>query len=340
VHWCLCWPNTNIWLCFRSLRPRWRTIVKASGAKGDPQDAGQFLDLLIHHRDKLRPIRPDTPETRTLQFLVEERRKLVNEKIRLSQRLISHLKLYYPQVLHWFCDLSSQIAGQFLERWPTLEKLQQAKPATLRHFFIDHNSRNPEKIQQRMEEIRQAVPATHDQAVILASSAAALALVRILQPRRETIAAFDAQIEKLAQAHPDFLIFDSFPGAGPALAPRLIAAFGTNRDRYRTAHEVQCYSGIAPVESSGKQHWIHCRWACPKFLRQTFHEWALHSMSTSAWARNYYQQQRAKNKSHHASIRALAFKWIRILFRCWQGRQLYNEARYEQARQRRAPASI
>jgi hypothetical protein len=82
-----------------------------------------------------------------------------------------------------------------------------------------------------MEEIRQAVPATHDQAVILASSAAAVALVRILQPLREALALFDAQVEKLAQAHPDFLIFDSFPGAGAALALRLIAAFGTNHDR-------------------------------------------------------------------------------------------------------------
>ena len=318
----------------------YRKSFRPSGAKGDPQDAGLLLDLLIHHRDKLRQIRPDTPETRMLQFLVEERRKLVNEKIRLSQRLISHLKLYYPQVLHWFCDLSSHIAGQFLERWPTLERLQKVKPTTLRRFFVDHNSRNPDKVEKRVEEVRQAVAATHDPAVILASSAAALALVRILQPLREAITSFDAQIEKLAQAHADFPIFDSFPGAGAALAPRLIAAFGTNRDRYRTAHEVQCYSGIAPVvESSGKQHWIHFRWACPKFLRQTFHEWALHSMATSAWARNYYQQQRAKNKSHHAAIRALAFKWIRILFRCWQDRQLYSETQYEHACQCRAQAS-
>jgi transposase len=315
----------------------YRKSFQPSGAKGDPQDASLLLDLLIHHRDRLRQIRPDTPETRTLQFLVEERRKLVNEKIRLSQRLSSHLKLYFPQALNWFCDLSSQIAGQFLECWPTLEKLQKVKPTTLRRFFVDHNSRNPDKIEQRMEEIQQAVPATHDTAVILASSTAVIALVRILQPLREAIASFDSQIENLAQAHPDFPIFDSFPGAGAALAPRLIAAFGTYRDRYRTAHEMQCYSGIAPViESSGKQHWIHFRWACPKFLRQTFHEWALHSMATSVWARNYYQQQRAKNKSHHAAVRALALKWIRILFRCWQDRQLYNEARYEQARQRRA----
>src|SRR5262245_5449746 len=60
-----------------------------------------------------------------------------------------------------------------------------------------------------------------------------------------------------------------------AMTPQLIAALGTQRERYQTAHEVQCYSGIAPVVvTSGKQRWVHWRWACPKFLRQTFHEWA------------------------------------------------------------------
>src|SRR5947199_3007910 len=191
--------------------------------------------------------------------------------------------------------MSSQIAEHFLERWPTLEAVQKAKAKTLERFFADHNSRNAERIKTRLDEIRRAVAATHDSAVITASSSAALALVRTLRELRNAISSYDSQIEKLAQAHPDFIIFDSFPGAGVAMAPRLIAAFGTRRDRYRTAHEIQCYSGIAPVvESSGKQHWVHYRWSCPKFLRQTFHEWALHSMASSAWAKEYYQQQRAK----------------------------------------------
>jgi transposase len=123
----------------------------------------------------------------------------------------------------------------------------------------------------RLEEIRRAVTTTHDSAVIIASSSAALALVRGLRQLRDAIVSYDSQIEKLSRAHPDFVIFDSFPGADAAMAPRLIAAFETCRDRYRTAREIQCYSGIAPVvESSGKQHWVHYRWSCPKFLRQTF----------------------------------------------------------------------
>ena len=113
----------------------------------------------------------------------------------------------------------------------------------------------------------------------------------------------------------------------PAEQPRRrspLAAFGSQRDRYGSAEEVQTHSGIAPVmEKSGKKKWVHFRWACPKFLRQSFHEWAGHSISQSTWARAYYQQQRGRGKDHQAAVRALAFKWIRILFRCWQDRVAY-----------------
>jgi hypothetical protein len=38
--------------------------------------------------------------------------------------------------------------------------------------------------------------------------------------------------------------------------------------------------------------------------------------------------QRAKGKEHHAAVRALAFKWIRIIWKCWQTRRPYNEVIY------------
>src|SRR5262245_25655458 len=149
--------------------------------------------------------------------------------------------------------------------------------------------------------------------------------------RRElsTLRALDRKIEQAAGEHPDFSIFASLPGAGTVMAPRLLAAFGSQRDRYSCADELQTYSGIAPVtESSGKRKWVHFRWACPKFLRQSFHEWAGHSIAQSTWARAYYQQQRDRGSDHHAAVRALAFKWIRIVFRCWKDRVAYDESKY------------
>ena len=308
----------------------YRKSFRPSGAKSDLNDAFLLLDILTRHGKKLRQLNPDTEETRALQFLVEERRKFVHEKTRHSNRLTAYLKQYFPQILDWFTDITSPIVGDLLERWPTLQELQAAKACTLRHFFAGHNCHRAELIEKRLSEIRRAVPATADQAVLNSLSSAVTAVVRILREVRQAITGFDEQIEKSAQQHPDFAIFDSFPGAGPVLAPRLIAALGTQRDRYTSAYQIQCYSGIAPVmESSGKQHWVHCRWACPKFLRQTFHQWALQSIKYSDWAKAYYEQQRARGKSCHTALRALAFKWIRILFRCWQDRQPYNETLYK-----------
>jgi transposase len=131
-------------------------------------------------------------------------------------------------------------------------------------------------------------------------------------------------------------LFEDLPGAGAQLAPRLLAAFGEQRERFRSAEELQKYAGIAPVtERSGKKSWVHWRLQCPKFLRQTFVEWAAQTISRSFWAGAYYRQQRAKGSSHHIAVRALAFKWIRILYRCWQTRTPYNETVYLNALRKR-----
>lgn len=310
----------------------YRKSFRPSGAKDDPGDARLLLDILMLHRDKLRRLEPDTSETRTLQFMVEERRKLVHERTRYSNRITAHLKMYFPQVLGWFDEIGSTIAADFLERWPCLEQLQRARPATIERFLIDHNSRDHERIAQRLQEIRKAIPATSGAAVLASCSTAIVAWAALLKQVLAAIAIYDEKIDALARAHPDYALMNSFPGAGPALTPRLIAAMGSRRERYQVAQEIQCYSGIAPVvASSGQQHWVHWRWACPKFLRQTFHEWALHSIAYSQRAREYYEQQRAKGKRRNTVIRSSAFKWIRILFRCWKDRQPYDEAAYQRA---------
>ncbi len=312
-----------------------RKALYPSGSKDDPRDADLLLELLLKHRDNLRRLSPDTEATRRVQNLVEERRKLVDEKTAQTNRLTSDLKIYFPQVLDWFERLDTELVCDLLERWPTLEELQKVPLAKLRTFFRKHYCRDEELIERRLLAIRQAIPAIRDRAVIEAKSMVVRVMVQVIVSLLEGIADLDKKIEEAA-AHPDFFIFDSLPGAGAVMAPRLLAAFGSQRERYGSAREVQTYTGIAPVmEKSGKKKWVHFRWACPKFLRQSFHEWAGHSIAQSVWARSYYQQLRSRGKGHHAAVRALAFKWIRILFRCWKDRVAYDENKYLAALARR-----
>jgi transposase len=147
---------------------------------------------------------------------------------------------------------------------------------------------------------------------------------------------FDREIAELAPTLPDYALFTSFPGAGPVFAPRLLAALGEQRERYDSPEQIQKYVGIAPVtERSGNKCWVHWRLQCPTFLRQTFVEWAALSIPHCYWAKAFYEQQRKRGCSHQAALRALAFKWIRIVFRCWQNRTPYDEATYLNALKRR-----
>jgi hypothetical protein len=146
---------------------------------------------------------------------------------------------------------------------------------------------------------------------------------------------------ELAKELPDFKLFAALPGAGAALAPRLRTAFGENRDRFPDAASVQNRTGIAPVvERSGNKSWTRWRFIASGFLRQTFVEWAGETVPHSFGAQAFYESRRAKGVSHQAILRALAFKWIRILWRCWHDRQPYDEARYLMALQKRhSPSS-
>lgn len=315
-----------------------RKALHPSGATDDGRDAEALLEMLCQHRSRLRSWSPDTQATRAVQNLVEERRRLVNEKTRLTNRVTDKLKIYFPQMLDWFERLDTGLVCELLERWPTLPQLQKVGASRLRAFFRKHRCRQ-ELIEQRTRAITQAVAAIEDQAVIQAQAVMVQVLARMLVVVVEGVRQLDERIEQAANAHPDFFLFDSLPGAGAVMAPRLLAAFGSQRDRYSSAGELQSLTGIAPVrEQSGRTAWIHFRSGCPKFTRQTFHEWAGHSLAQCAWAQAYYQQQRGRGKAHHAAVRALAFKWIRILFRCWKDRVPYDEARYLESRAKRRPS--
>lgn len=315
---------------------RYREAFYPSGAKDDPADAGLLLDLLTKHRAQLRAWVPDTVETRKLQLFCEQRRKLVNQRVALTNRITSLLKQYFPHALDWVGDLASLQGCDFLTQWPELAAVQRVRSSTVRKFYQAHNCRNASVIEARLAAIASARPLTTDPAIVEPLSLAVQTYATQLRALIQAIQEFDTRIAQVFAHHVDHELFDSFPGAGQVCAPRLLAAFGTDRLRWQSATEMQSHSGIAPVtEQSGKARWVHHRLACPKFLKQTFHEFADQSIRFSQWARAYYDQQRTRGNDHHAAVRALAFKWIRILFRCWKDRRPYDEGTYTNALRRK-----
>lgn len=316
---------------------RFRETFYPSRTKNDTIDADLLLELVVKHRDRLCPWQPDTEQTRQLALLNEQRRHFVDHRTRLTNELLSHFKAIFPQAVDLVGEnLASELCTDFCKKWPTLQDAQKAQPAVLRRFYYGHNSRSEELITKRLALIKNAVPLTTDGALLKSHTLAIQTLADLLDALRPAIEKHEKQIAQLFAEHPDAHIFDSLPGAGPVLAPRLLPALGSDRSRFSSAQEVSCYSGIAPVtEQSGKlQYWVHVRWSCPKFLRQTWHEFANSSVKFSAWAAAYYQHMRQK-MDHHEAVRRLAFKWQRIIWRMWQDRTPYDEAYYVRNLQKR-----
>ena len=329
-------PNLVLYPINPKMSAKIRDAFYPSGAKSDPLDTGLMLDILRCHRDRLKAWVPDDSTTRQLQLLVESRRRLVADQVRLTNRLGHTLKSYFPQALELAGqDLASPMASAFLQKWPTLEAAQKLKPHLLRKFYYGQGCRSEEEIQRRCQLLAQAQPLTSDPAVIAAQSLLAQCVARELAPLPALLREYDRRIEKLFAVQADYAVWDSFPGAGPVLAPRLAAAWGTQRERFAESQAMASLSGIGPVKvASGKSVHFHMRHACPKFVRQSFHEFAACSIRFCVWARCFYESQRESKKAHHATVRALAFKWQRIMWRCWQDHTPYDDAKYVEALKR------
>jgi transposase len=319
----------------------YRKAFRPSGAISDKSDAELLAELVRCHRDRLNAWQPDDEQTRKLAALNEKRRKAVSARTALVNQLKSELKSYFPLALEILGDdLTNPLACAFLTRWNTLAALQKSKADTLRRFFFAHNCRRADLIEKRLARIQSAQALCTDPAIVEPAALTVAMFARQLQALHPFIAQYERQIKTLFDSHPDAFLFRDLPGAGPVMAPRLLTLFGTRRERFNRALAIQQYSGIAPVrrQSGRHKHTVHLRWACPKFLRQSAHEFAALSLPSCTWARACYEAQKRAGKQHHAAVRAVAFKWLRILYRSWQERIAYDENRYLQALQKRHPA--
>lgn len=310
----------------------YRKAFAHGGGKNDPVDAKLLAQFIHHYPEQLQPLRPDSELTRKLATMAQDRRRLVDQRADLANELTALLKAYFPAALALKPARSySEFFLKFLQKYPSLAVAQSAGATRLRKFF--HGVGAKRKADDYAKTLLAAVPLTTDTATIEMSVLRVAAVIDQLQALTKHVKRYEKQLKEQLPKHDGYKMVKSLPGAAVNTQARIIAALGDDRNRFPSAASLQAATGIAPITSqSGRQKFVNARWACPKFVKQTFHEYAGLSISQSRWAKAYYEQQKEKNKTKRngAQIakRALAFKWQRIIHRLWISGEPYDEERY------------
>ena len=317
---CTVYPiNPNAAQCYRSRKA-------PSGSKTDRLDALSFADALRTDGHGWRPLNPEDPKTQELRLLCRDEMSLIEQRTTLVNQLQQALHEYYPAALEAFDDWTSPSSWAFVERFPTPQALKKAGKRHWEKFLHTHRLYRPETYQKRLEIFAGATEFCGSHAVTNAKSMLAVSLAKQLRLLEQQLKAYREHIDKLFQEHPDYTIFDSLPGIGEKLGPRLLSECGEDRDRFEDHEALQCYAGTAPVSfQSGQINRVRFRYACNKNLRNAVHLWANLSRKKCAWAQVYYHQKRLEGKSHACALRCLGQRWLKILWKMWQTKTPYDE---------------
>jgi transposase len=307
---------------------RYRDRHRQSGSKTDQIDARVLADILCVDRDYHRPIPADSPLAQEIQLTSRQRQKLVVERTRLKNQLRACLKAYYPMALSLFSGLDRAITWSFLRTYPTAEAAAAASLAELEAFFSQNGYSCPHKIPEIYAQLQApAIPVADWQ--VRASQPYMLLLVEMLAALVSHLKTFDKRLTELLDQHEDAFIFRSLPNVGDVTAAWLLGEIGDCRDKFENASGMQALAGTCPVTvQSNRQRRIYFRFGCCKSFRngmQQFSRLSARGNNGSSWAKGYLSDQISRGHSVSRGTRALANRWLAIIFRLWQDRVVYDE---------------
>jgi transposase len=285
---------------------------KPSGAKTDAIDAYLLAKTGRSDLADLRRLTPDSPLVQELKALTRDQDGLIQTQTRLVNQLTACLKAYYPVALTLFTKLQQPLTLAFLQAYPTPKVAQSISVAAIIQLLRLHHHPTPDSTAQVLWQKLHQTQLQADAITVRTKSRLLLALVSQLAPLLAQITQYDAEIRRLFLQHPDSVILSSLPRAGKRLAPRLLAGWGDDRERYESAASLQALAGTSPVTyASGNYAKAHRRYACVKPLRNVLYQFAWQSTFQEPWAAAYYQRKRSEGKSHSTAVRALANVWVR-----------------------------
>ena len=308
---------------FHAARPRW----EGAGSKSDVGDAFRLADLLRTDQHRLQPLRPLDQATRELQALVRLRDDHVAARVAATNQLAALLAQHWPGAAAIFARLDSEIALDFLERYPTPQSTTRLGEARLAAFLRRHSycgRRSPAELLVRLREAPQ--PAHVLDAEIVGELVHAQA--RLVRTLLATIADLDRAIAASLEQHSRAQLLKPLPRVGTISLGQLVAEVGPLLDRTSTADQAAALCGATPItKRSGQQRTVTFRYATNSKARKAITLYADNSRRASPWAERIYRNARARGCRHAHAVRILARAWLRVIWTCWHTNTTYDPAR-------------
>jgi hypothetical protein len=305
----------------KATRPRY----SAAQGKADPGDSYIIADVLRTDGHRFRVLRGASEHTRALRAAVRIRDDLVATRTQIANQLRELLDTFWPGPLSMFYEVESWICLEFLDAYPSPAAAARLGEKRLQGFLVRNGYSGRRTASELLARLRQAPTGHASDRECEVKAQLVRSLVVVLRTLMSQVRDADRLIDAQLEQHPDASIIQSFPRTGTVNAAQILAELGDDRDRFACFDQLAAEAGVCPVTfASGKHRGVAFRFACNKRLRQAITTWADNSRHACAWAAARYRAARQRGCDHPHAVRILARAWLRVLWRCWKDRVLYD----------------
>lgn len=305
---------------FHAMRPRWG----AAKAKSDAGDSHKLADYLRTDSHRLRVLTPTDPASLELQALTRQRADHVAAKVAAVNQLDAALDALWPGGKAVFAERDSDIALDFLERYPTGQDAAKLTAGRLEAWCKRRGYSGKRTGAQLIERMRDA-PAAATRLGHAVAAALIHVQVQLVRALRATIRQLDRQIAHALRVHPYAGLFAAMPRIGTVNLGQIIGEIGPILERAQSCEQFIAETGVVPVtRASGKSRTVAFRYATNRRARIAITTFADNSRHSSAWAAKIYAEARARHKRHPHAVRILARAWLRVIWACWRDGSCYD----------------
>ena len=305
---------------------RVRDRYRMSDSKSDAFDAYVLAEFLRTDQAHLKVLRPNSEKAQELKMLSRDQRRVGRHKTRLLHQFTTTLKEYYARPLEVFDDIETEVALDFLTRYPTPAHLSALKRKEFNRFATKQHHLSKQRCEELWEKLKKPQLAVPEH-VVRAKAQLVEVLIEQLRTAIKAVKIYNHRVESFFASSPAAQFAKTLPGGkSGTLVAAIWAELGDAQGRWESSRHLQAEAGAVPVtKASGKSRVVHFRFACNKHLRHTMYWFSFVSVNHSEWAKLYYRGQRDKGHSHHQALRALGAKWLKIIFVMWRDHKPYDE---------------